>query len=196
MGLRAARTQAHEPQGSLDLQSSPNRVDPRGIPVNRIPGFPLSYLVVKIPNLIVMPAKGLKYTTPYGCARVHPLANRNTPRAILSESPGGSGATPDGCARAHPLASQITSRTILSESPGGSGATPDGCACVHPLASQNQPPSDSIRITRGLGGYTRRVRSRAPSGKSNHPRAILSKSPGGSGATVGDQLLGYLKRRS
>ena len=38
---------------------------------------------------------------------------------------------------------------------------------------------DSIRITRGLEGYTRRVRSRAPSGKSNHPRAILSESLGG-----------------
>ena len=77
--------------------------------------------------------------TPIGCARVHPLASQITPRAILSESPGGSGATPIGCARAHHLASQITPWAILSESPGGSGATPIGCAHAHPLASQTTP---------------------------------------------------------
>ena len=31
------------------------------------------------------------------------------------------------------------------------------------------PPGDSAQITRGLGGYTHRVRSRAPSGKSKCP---------------------------
>ena len=47
-----------------------------------------------------------------------------------------------------------------------SGATPVGCAHAHPLASQ---------IT---------------------PRVILFESPEGSGATVGDQILGYPKRWS
>ena len=56
------------------------------------------------------------------------------------------------------------------------------------------PLGDYIQITQGLGGYTHRVCSRAPSGKSNHPRAILSKSIGGSRATIGDQILGYPKR--
>ena len=37
------------------------------------------------------------------------------------------------------------------------------------LASQKNPPDDSTRITRGLRGYTHRVRSRAPAGKSKHP---------------------------
>ena len=60
--------------------------------MNEIPGFPLSYLVVKIPNLTAIPAKGPKY-----------------------------------------------------------------------------PPGDSIRITRGLRGYTRWVRSHAPSGKVKTP---------------------------
>ena len=50
----------------------------------------------------------------------------------------------------------------------------------YPRRVQNYPSSDSIRITRGFGGYTRQVRSRAPSGESkyppgrfcpNHPRA-------------------------
>ena len=53
------------------------------------------------------------------------------------------------------------------------------------------PPGDSIRITRGLGGYTRRVCSRAPSGKSKYPQAILFESPRGSGATVEDLIPGY-----
>ena len=35
-----------------------------------------------------------------------------------------------------------------------------------PAKGPNYPPGDSIRITRGLGGYTRQVHSRAPSGES------------------------------
>ena len=38
-----------------------------------------------------------------------------------------------------------------------------------PAKGLNYPPGDSIQITRGLGGYTRRVRSRAPSGESKYP---------------------------
>jgi hypothetical protein len=38
-----------------------------------------------------------------------------------------------------------------------------------PTKGLNYPLGDSIKITRGLRGYTRRVRSRAPSGKPNHP---------------------------
>ena len=60
----------------------------------------------------------------------------------------------------------------------------------YPRRVRKHPPGDSTRITRGLKGYTRRVRSRAPSGKSEHllasrsiPRAIPPESPGGSGAT-------------
>ena len=41
------------------------------------------------------------------------------------------------------------------------------------------PPGRFCRITQGLGGYTRRVRSRAPSGESKYPQSILPKSPGG-----------------
>ena len=81
-----------------------------------------------------MPAKGLKYTTPYGCVRVHPLANRNTPRAILSESPGGSGA------RGYTL--RVRSRVPSSES--------------------KYPPGDSIQITQGLGGYCRGPNTAVP----------------------------------
>ena len=75
---RAAKTQAHEPQGSLDPQSSLNWADLGRIPTNRKPGFPLNYLVIKTSNLTAIPTKGPNY-----------------PWAILSESPEGSGATPD-----------------------------------------------------------------------------------------------------
>jgi len=47
MGPRAARTQAHKPQGNLDAQSSPNWANPRRIPMNGIPGFSLNCLVDK-----------------------------------------------------------------------------------------------------------------------------------------------------
>jgi len=47
MGPRAARTQAHKPQGSLDPQSSPNRANPGRIPTNGILEFPLNCLVDK-----------------------------------------------------------------------------------------------------------------------------------------------------
>ena len=36
---------------------------------------------------------------------------------------------------------------------------------MHPPVNQNTPPGDSAQITQGLGGYTHRVRSRAPSGE-------------------------------
>ena len=39
----------------------------------------------------------------------------------------------------------------------------------YPRRVQNYPPDDSARITRGLGGYTRRVCSRTPSGESKYP---------------------------
>ena len=52
-----------------------------------------------------------------------------------------------------------------------------------PSGESKYHPGDSLRITQGLGGYTRRVCSRAPSGESKYPRVILSESPGGSGAT-------------
>ena len=35
----------------------------------------------------------------------------------------------------------------------------------YPRRGRYNPPGDSTRVTRGLGGYTHRVRSRAPSGK-------------------------------
>ena len=38
-----------------------------------------------------------------------------------------------------------------------------------PSSELKYPSGDSIRITRGLGGYTHRVRSRAPSGESKYP---------------------------
>ena len=92
MGPRTARTQAHEPQRSLDPQSSPNRADPGQIPMNRIPGFPY----------------------------------------------------------------QLSScQNTKSHS--------------HTHEGSELPPDDSIRITRGLGGYTRWVRSHAPSSESKYP---------------------------
>ena len=39
----------------------------------------------------------------------------------------------------------------------------------YPRRVQNYPPGDSARITRGLGGYTRWVRSHAPSGELKYP---------------------------
>ena len=62
-----------------------------------------------------------------------------------------------------------------------------GAQGLHPMGAlmrtlwriEKYPLGDSIRITRGLRGYTLWVRSRAPSSESKYPRAILSEPPGG-----------------
>ena len=144
------------------------------IPMNGILGFLLNYPVVK-----------------HQISQPYPRRVQNIPRAILSESSMGSGATPDGCARAHPLANRNTPGRFYPNHPGAQrlhltgalartlwrikippgrfcpnhlGATPVGCAHTHPLANQNTP------------------------------RGILSESPEGSGATVGDLISGYPMR--
>ena len=66
---------------------------------------------------------------------------------------------------------------------GARGLHPTGVLMRTLWRIEKYPLGDSIRITRGLRGYTRRVCSRAPSGESKTPWAILSESPGGSGAT-------------
>ena len=73
-----------------------------------------------------------------------------------------------------------------------------------PAKGPNYPPGHSIRITQGLGGYTRWVRSRAPFGKSKYPpsdstritqglggytRRVLSHAPSGkSKYLLGDSM--------
>ena len=52
-----------------------------------------------------------------------------------------------------------------------------------PSGQPEHPPGDSARITWGLGGYTHRVRSRAPSGESKHPLGDSARITRGSGAT-------------
>ena len=63
-------------------------------------------------------------------------------------------------------------------------ATMEGPGSQNPLFRKTL--RRSILLIRGLRGYTHRVRSRTPAGKSKIPQAILLESPGGSGATVGD----------
>ena len=41
--------------------------------------------------------------------------------------------------------------------------------------SEEDPPTDPFRITRGLGGYAHRTRSRAPSGKETQPSLTLPR---------------------
>ena len=122
MGPRATKTQAHEPQGSLDPRSSINRVDPGRIPTNEISGFPLNYPVVKTPNLTAIPTNGPNYP----------------PSDSIRITRGLGGYT----------------RRVRSRAPSG---------------ESKYPPGDSAPITRGLGGYTHRVHSRAPSTKSKYP---------------------------
>ena len=59
---------------------------------------------------------------------------------------------------------------VLYEPPGGSGATPVG-ALARTYRQDKNPPDDSTRITRGLGGSCRVHKTQGPSGTSFHTEA-------------------------
>ena len=61
---------------------------------------------------------------------------------------------------------------------------------LYPQRAQYYPPSDSTQITWGLGGYTHRVRSRAPSGELTPTK---SKHPPGDSAQTTQGLRGYCR---
>ena len=135
MGPRVAKTQAHEPQGSLDPRSSLNQAKPGRILANGIPGFPLSYPIVKTPNLTAIPVKGLNYPpgdSIQNTRGLHPTGALARTLWRIETPPGDSIRITWGL--------RGYTRRVHSRAPSG---------------ESKHPPGDSIRITRGLGGYCR-----------------------------------------
>ena len=99
-----------------------------------------------------MQARGLH---PWVCSRAPAVKAKNSPADKTKISPTGK--------------NEKTLRTILPKSSGGSGATPTGALARTHRRGKN-PPDDSSRIARGLGGSCRVHKPGVPHGPASQQR--------------------------